>query len=235
MAKRRNGKPQRTSGTPLTEPSPAVVENEATTLPGKSRILQFEFKLGWSELLAFAALIVSAISLIQVAETSRPQVVVETLTPVAGPIVQDGVSSADTVFVAAIPLLVTNRGGRDVALVGIRPDEIFPWISAARGDSVDRDPELSYRVFFTRGTPVTLDVPRRGLDSVDYKTARDMELVSIPVESGHSALFTFGIYVESYRDARQLADYFLVAANLKFSDGTTHPIRHGIGTVPQPQ
>jgi hypothetical protein len=161
-------------------------------------------------------------------------VVVEILNPTAGPFPNDTTPIVDSVFVAAIPLLVTNRGGRDVALIGIRPDEVFPWISTARDDSLNREPALSHRVFFTRGTLDRNDVTPTGLQKLEYRTARQMELVSIPVQSGHSEIFTFGVYVDSYRKARELAEYLLIAANFKFSDGTEFRLRQGVATVPRP-
>lgn len=193
-----------------------------------SSFFQFERKIGWSEVIAIFALLVSIGALwfarAQVL-VNLPDVQVETRTAIR---IGSANHKNDDEIVEVLPFIVTNRGGRTVTLVSLERESVPPLLRSTDG-KVAEDLGLVASFAVLEGTP-----DAKGF-LADTVLPADVQLLVFPyvvnqsVESGRTKPLVFLLRIKgppgtAIGDAKVLFNCRAV-----FSDGSTHRIAQAIG------
>lgn len=192
-----------------------------------TRFFRFKPEFGWAESFSAAALVVALWALYQSSASSRPDVFVEEITP---RVLVMTFPDADTAIAAMTSLLLTNRGGRDVSLTGIRRDQHIPIIVFAQGNRVDTIVSMDHHVFLAEQTYFDLDVSPKAMRETRLRDAA-LELLAIPIPAGGSKVITLGVYFEPLSEVRLRAEVILFLAKLRFSNGFVYEYRHAYPTA----
>ena len=88
---------------------------------GMKRFLKFQATFGWSEMIALVAVVFAIMAFVEGRRASQPTVSVEYFPIGVGPVRDE--KSSRKMFVAIIPLVFTNSGGRATSLLTFRPSQ----------------------------------------------------------------------------------------------------------------
>jgi len=189
-----------------------------------TRYFNLEGKIGWSEILAAVALILSAISLWQsqkAASQNIPAVSVKEDQIVGGPYFNDSLKRWEHLVYARF--LITNLGGRATTFLGFEPTSRPPGVIALTGNHGQPAPGLVSKLLIINELPEEIRRSPQRLTEQEGLSMERLRLLNVPIESGATKVIILAVVLDAY-DSRSVrrADQFLLAFNLVFSDGYRH-------------
>lgn len=191
-------------------------------------LFQFERKIGWSEVIAAFALLVSIGALwfarAQVL-VNLPDVQVESRTAIR---IGSANRKSDGEIIEILPFIVTNRGGRTVTLVSLERESLPPLLRSIDG-KVAEDPTFAASFAVLEGTPDAKGFLADKVLTADVQPLVFPYVVNQSVESGRTKPLVLLLRIRgqpgtSIGDAKVLFNCKAV-----FSDGSTHRIAQAIG------
>lgn len=192
-----------------------------------------ENKFGWTQLIAVLALIVSICSPLYMSYQGRknaePRVIVEEDTPFTGSFYDDTLSKWR--FFTYNRILITNKGGRTVTLIGMYPSKDLPVIIPSMSNTIV-DKRISYSIF-------PLEEMKEDIIKDPMKLARfknfgleRLSVLNIPIEPGKTIIKNYGIIFDTYSDKDRTADLLFFGLDLKFSEGNKYFYHRGYPIPP---
>jgi hypothetical protein len=190
--------------------------------------LDFQMKFGWSELFALAAVIISIAtfwytraqfveSLPGVAVSSRTAIVLNSNSPNRQP-----------ELIAALPFMVTNRGGRAVTLLQLQRAQIAPLLQIV-DSGITEQHNLEARVALIEASPDQDQVIPNAVMLARTQVLEFPRDIAETVESGRAKPFILVVRI-SDKNGGPIADTkIFFSCTIVFSDGTTHRIAQGFG------
>ena len=174
--------------------------------------------------LSIAALIVAVFSFVNscnMAKLSLPVIHVSQDKVLPGPF-WDGKRKMWRYF-AYNRFLITNRGGRPIALVGVRPHEFMPLIGVASGNKVKVTNPPPFLIFEMNDSLIDIEKDPKIISRYDNVPVERISLINRPIGSGETVILNLGVVVDIYNDMGQsLADQLLFTADLVFADGSKY-------------
>lgn len=196
-----------------------------------NRFFKFENKIGWSEAFALLAIIISIISLYQsyrVEQSALPNIVVTEKTPTI--IVSYDTQQRQWIYLTYNRIIITNRGGRTVTLIGIRPPEEpeeLPMVLPVKNGKVDENIKINASIFPT--SELLEDIKNNHSLLSKYKGIgiERLSVLNIPIEPGETKVLNLGIIFDAYSGNERIAETIFFGVNLVFGDGENYWYRHG--------
>lgn len=191
-------------------------------------LFQFERKIGWSEIIAIFALLISSGSLwfaqAQVL-VNLPDVQVE-----YRPAIRIGstIHKNDAEIVEVLPFIVTNRGGRTVTLVSLEAESLPPLLRSVDG-KVAEDPSLVASFAVLEGTPDAKGFLANTVLSADIQPLVFPYVVNQSIESGRTKPLVLLLRIKGPLGTAIGDAKVLFSSKAVFSDGSTHRIAQAIG------
>lgn len=196
-------------------------------------LFQFEPKFGWSELIAWVALVIAVIAFYQGHSSGRPRVVVTEL-PIAGGRVLDDRTGKEN-FVAVVPFLFTNAGGSTTSLVTLGTDEevpLPPLMGMWKGKSVPED-QIAYQFFLLPEMVDNVDGIREALLKRKAFEPQNRPMLNVNIPAGESRELYLGIIADLYGSDRRKADGLILSLGARFTHGISVPLRGHIDVSAQ--
>jgi hypothetical protein len=192
------------------------------------KLFTFERKIGWPELLSFAAFLISVVGYLQLREQVRqaiPDIFIEKRDPLTGGMLNEETGNAR--LAALHTFRISNRGGRAVSLVGLRPNQLSGWIGTAAlasGSQFIKDVKLEPRFFIAEGAPPSPERLGEFFSTHGAEPLESLALVNISLDAGQTKILNLGVLINAYRGKKRLGDTVIFSVDLLFSDGTTHEL-----------
>lgn len=194
------------------------------------RYLRFEPKIGWSEVIAGAALILALLAFVESRSAARPLISIEHFPIAVGPVPE--LQSGAYKFAAVLPLVFSNSGGRATTLLSFRRSEDVEPLLFGLGPKLLADRGPSYELFLSERM-ISSDTDWQALGPKRMKVDLSITpLLNIVIPPGESRIEYLGILVDAYAGLARKTDRLLYALEAAFSDSTTRPIRGAINVTP---
>lgn len=183
--------------------------------------------MGWGEIIALFALIMSAVSLWQSNKDS------------AGFIIQGsgrvGVTEVPTegcLFLMALPIEFNNSGKQSVALNRFKPTNLKPVLFSKDGKLLDQS-IVKYEMYLTNSE--YYGYSKLWLDSVRKAPMLNPEnqlMIGQLIYPGKSYRSFIAVVANAYKDKLNVADEMLISFDVEFSNKQVMPIRAAISIAP---
>lgn len=186
------------------------------------RIIQFEPKFGWSELLALLAFVFALVAFVQSSRASRPQVVVQ---EIPGRVSPGHPGEEDARFVGLFHVLVTNNGGRDTTLTVVRGSRSTLYMAALLNMRlVEVEDSFPWKLVIVPDTELDGELGK-AIAAGRRIDVREGSILNqqIPANGGR-LLLNLGLEADVYRGDRRRADRLIVNLELNFSSGDALPL-----------
>jgi hypothetical protein len=193
-----------------------------------SSLFQFERKVGWSEVIAAFALLVSLGALwyarAQV-QVNLPDVQVASRTAIR---MGSENHKNNNEIIEVLPFIVTNRGGRTVTLVSLEKDSLPPLLRLADG-KVAEDQNLFTSFAVLEGTPDAKGFLADTVLPADVQPLTFPYVVNQSIESGRTKPLVLLLRIKGPAGTEIGKAKVLFNCRAVFSDGSTHRIAQAIG------
>lgn len=190
--------------------------------------MPFEKKFGWAELLATIAVLVSLAALwyarAQVTQ-NLPEVSVETQTAIR---VSGSEPGDQAQWVALIPFVITNRGGRTVTLLNLDKADL-PSVLRVVDGKITENHELDVSFAVIEGNVKGRDFIRSKALTVETQPLLLPELVNESIESGKARSFVLVLRMIDKKNRPINGSKIYFSCNAVFGDGTKHRIAQAFG------
>ena len=186
----------------------------------------FRKDIGFSEIIALAALAISGFALYASLQASKAIVV-----PGSGAVRLDRVSNSagDCRYVAIFPFQFHNSGGRAVALERISPPEnLLPSVVFVSGNLVLPEDAVSYEMYLSQSEThsVSGDSFARLRAGPEFRPSYD--LIGDLIEPGGSRSFEIVLLVDSLASRSRDETMLMLAFDVSFANGQTWPVRQAV-------
>ncbi len=186
------------------------------------KYFEFDKKIGWAQLLAVAALIVSGVSLWVTLQRSGARVVVSKDMNIGGSFFDDAKQRWRAFGYDR--LVLSNVGGSPVTLIGFRPlqQPPFPGMVAAiikDGKAIEVQAEvLLVDEFFEdiRNNP-------KMLSRYQGWSLERLGTLNRLIPSGGITTLNVAVLYDAYKGTEPISDYIFMSLEMRFSDGTKYP------------
>ena len=191
-------------------------------------LFRFERKIGWPEVIAVAALAVSALAAwytrAQVMQ-NLPDLVIESQDAIR--IVQsDGKPGQE--LVAILPFVVTNRGGRAATLVKLEREDISPLLRVVN-DKVTEDHGLVVSFALLEGTTSAARKFQERAADAEVRRFALPHIVNETIDSGRAKPFMLLLRMKDSNGGSLSNAKVFFACRAVFSDGTKYRLAQGFG------
>jgi hypothetical protein len=189
------------------------------------KVFKFEGKIGWSEVIAAAALIVALLTFFATQRQIRsamPDIGVDRRDPLVGSLYNE--QSGQVQLFAINTLIINNRGGRRVALTSIRPNRVLAPTYLLQKSRLNKDADLNTKVFIVEG--ILGDV--RFADLIKKHKPlplKSLSLINSPMDAGETKILNICVLMDAYEGKKRRGEMVLFSIDLVFSDGTTYELR----------
>jgi len=176
-------------------------------------------KIGYGEIIATVALLISALSLWFAIATLGPDVSVRDL---------DHIELVDParphLQMAAFPLMITNHGGRGTSLVQITEADMPPAFRVRIGEMVANDATLELHYLIFDEVYNDLEELKSEMSSTEFQRLSLPQVLNISLPDGTSRALTLVVLIVDSNGESIAEEAIAFACQLLFADGTTHRV-----------
>jgi hypothetical protein len=197
------------------------------------KYFEFDRKIGWVQLIAILALILSIASLWITTSKSRAQIIITHDTAIGSTFFDPATKRWRILSYDRV--IFSNTGGSPMTLIGIRPmnDQVFAGMVAATIKD-GRAVQIPSEIFIT---DKFLEEIEKNTDLLSVSKEWSLERLGALhriVPAGGTLVLNVGILVDAYNGIKPVATDVLVNLECYFSDGTKQPYQFALGVPPPP-
>ena len=186
-------------------------------------MFKFKKEIGWSEIIAFGALVVSTVALWQVSQSSEGHII-----PGGGIVTTGIVNDEECLFIAKIPIEFHNSGKTAVSLDRYTPGNIDTVVFLKNNTVLNRD-DVKYEMYLTNQPigpylPLWVKLVRQSLP-FDADSYAHIGSLIYPNSSYASNLV---LLAKNNINGKSISDGVGISFNAEFSNGQTLPVNSHI-------
>jgi hypothetical protein len=189
-----------------------------------STYFKFEEKIGWSEVVASLALLVSLASgwaSYKAVTENRPALSVKEDQVVGGPYFNEAIQRWQHLVYARF--IVTNLGGRPTTLLGFEANPRVPVVMGLSGTNAHVSADLVSKYLILDSLPEDIRANPQSIVEAKAVSAERLGLLNMPIEAGSTKVVILGIVFDAYDPQHtRRAEQLLVALDLIFANGYRH-------------
>jgi hypothetical protein len=190
-------------------------------------VTKFKKEMGWAEVLAFFALIISCISLWQSSKDGEGHIIQGSGTVSAGT-----VKAEECVFIIALPIEFNNSGKQSVSLDRFKKTAINPVLFSKDG-KIDSSNNIKFEMYFSGNNyPGNIQYFLNVIRTGQVFKPDEKAMIGQLIYPGTSYRKYIALVAHTYVDKTNIADNILIAFDAEFSNGQVLPVRAAIPITP---
>lgn len=187
----------------------------------KRKIFQFEPKIGWSELIAFSALVIAVISFY--ASYQEKQTNINIVEGIEGTGSFHNKNKNEWAYFSYFRILVTNNGNKTISLIGLIPPLTKPFPNYFAGSVKDgKAKKINTKVVITDTYLDSIKQYPDRITKLKYYSNEELSILNRSINPGETEILNIGIIYDVYDGTNKKTDSVFTSVKLIFSDGSNY-------------